>query len=300
MNKAAYRHDLHAVLGVDEKAGPEELRRAYLALAVKYHPDRNPDDPAAEERFKDVSQAYAILSDPAARARYERLRPKTGPRRSGAASSPGSSAGASSERRNSGQAADQAAGTSARPGPSAGSAAGSSGQSSSAPESEGREPDFDEILSEFFKSDKGRDTLRDLEGALNKAGLKFRMEDFGRWFKDRRQSADRSRPQPSFMERLRAWLPGAKARARRETERQEISYQLSISPAMAASGTIVEISYLRDGAPHRLKVKIPAGAQSGTRLRLGGQGRLRPDGRRGDLILTILVAQAPSVADLWK
>ncbi len=68
--------ELYAILGVSEKAGPEELRRAYLSLAVKYHPYRNPGDPAAEERFKDISQAYAILSDPAARARYERLRPK--------------------------------------------------------------------------------------------------------------------------------------------------------------------------------------------------------------------------------
>ncbi len=56
--------ELYAILGLDEKAGPEELRRAYLSLAVKYHPDRNPGDPAAEERFKDISQAYAILSDP--------------------------------------------------------------------------------------------------------------------------------------------------------------------------------------------------------------------------------------------
>lgn len=75
MNQA-FSKDLFAVLGVAQEAGPEVLRKAYLALAVKYHPDRNPGNKEAEERFKEISQAYAILSDPTARARYQRQRPQ--------------------------------------------------------------------------------------------------------------------------------------------------------------------------------------------------------------------------------
>lgn len=70
--------ELYAVLGVEETAGPEELRRAYLALAVKYHPDRNSGNPEAEERFKAISEAYAVLSDPTAKARYWRMRQTAG------------------------------------------------------------------------------------------------------------------------------------------------------------------------------------------------------------------------------
>jgi DnaJ-class molecular chaperone len=57
---------------VGADATPEEIRKRYRKLCLKYHPDRNPDDPSAEERFKEVSSAYQILSDPAKRSAYER------------------------------------------------------------------------------------------------------------------------------------------------------------------------------------------------------------------------------------
>ena len=310
---AGPQKDLHAILGVDEKAGPEELRRAYLALAVKYHPDRNPGDLAAEEKFKDVSQAYAILSDPTARARYERLRPKKTAKTAAGASSAGgakasSSSNASAGARNgasSGPGASSAASGSGRP--AGGGTA--SGQSAGGPESaagaeqpgaEGPEPDFEEILAEFFKTPKGRDTLRDLEGALGQAGIKFKMEDFTRWFKGRREtpSDGSAKPAGSLWERLAAKLPGAEARARKKAELHDISYQLALTPQAAAAGTMVEISYQRDDGPHHLKIRIPAGAKDGSRLRLNGQGLLKPDqGGRGDLVLTILVNQP---VDIWK
>lgn len=62
----------YQVLGVPRDADQEEIKRAYRKLALKYHPDRNPGDDAAEEKFKQISEAYATLRDEASRARFDR------------------------------------------------------------------------------------------------------------------------------------------------------------------------------------------------------------------------------------
>jgi molecular chaperone DnaJ len=61
------------VLGVSRTANDQEIKSAYRKLALQHHPDRNPDDPAAEDRFKECSEAYAILADSEKRARYDRF-----------------------------------------------------------------------------------------------------------------------------------------------------------------------------------------------------------------------------------
>jgi molecular chaperone DnaJ/curved DNA-binding protein len=66
--------DYYQVLEVDEGASAEEVKKAYRRLARTYHPDRNPDDPEAEERFKAVQEAYEVLSDPQKRKAYDRAR----------------------------------------------------------------------------------------------------------------------------------------------------------------------------------------------------------------------------------
>ncbi len=65
--------DLYEVLGVSPGAGDGEIKKAYRQLAMQHHPDRNPGDKQAEERFKEASEAYAILSDPDKRAHYDRF-----------------------------------------------------------------------------------------------------------------------------------------------------------------------------------------------------------------------------------
>jgi molecular chaperone DnaJ len=63
--------DPYKTLGVDKKASADDIKKAYRKLARKYHPDKNPDDKRAEERFKDIQQAYDVLSDPEKRKQYD-------------------------------------------------------------------------------------------------------------------------------------------------------------------------------------------------------------------------------------
>jgi molecular chaperone DnaJ len=66
------QRDLYNVLGVDKKASADEIKKAYRKLARQYHPDRNPGDKQAEERFKEISAAYDVLGDPDKRKQYDR------------------------------------------------------------------------------------------------------------------------------------------------------------------------------------------------------------------------------------
>ncbi len=63
--------EYYKILGVSKDASTEEIKRAYRKLAVKYHPDKNPGDKAAEAKFKEISEAYAVLSDPKKRQEYD-------------------------------------------------------------------------------------------------------------------------------------------------------------------------------------------------------------------------------------
>src|SRR2546427_9874812 len=67
----AIKRDYYEVLGVSRTASAEELKRAYRKLALQLHPDRNPNDPQSEARFKEVNEAYEVLSDQSKRQRYD-------------------------------------------------------------------------------------------------------------------------------------------------------------------------------------------------------------------------------------
>src|SRR5256884_7545204 len=65
--------DYYKILGVDKNASQKDIQKAYRKLARQYHPDVNPDDKSAEEKFKDINEANEVLSDPEKRKRYDEL-----------------------------------------------------------------------------------------------------------------------------------------------------------------------------------------------------------------------------------
>ncbi|RYE90350.1 MAG: molecular chaperone DnaJ, partial [Cytophagaceae bacterium] len=70
---ATVKRDYYEVLGVAKNAEGDVIKSAYRKLAIKYHPDKNPDDPTAEDKFKEAAEAYEVLSDGDKRARYDRF-----------------------------------------------------------------------------------------------------------------------------------------------------------------------------------------------------------------------------------
>ena len=73
VNPMPSQRDYYECLGVGKSASADEIKKAYKKLALKYHPDRNPGDEAAVEKFKEASAAYDVLSDADKRARYDRF-----------------------------------------------------------------------------------------------------------------------------------------------------------------------------------------------------------------------------------
>jgi curved DNA-binding protein len=275
--------DFYQVLGVSRTASQEEIQRAYRKLARDNHPDLN-KDPAAEERFKKISEAYAVLSDPAARRRYDAFGPDfrqvpedVDPdtwRRAAA----GGGRGARGQPRGGGR---------------AGFGTGAAGI------------DLEDLFGDLFGGGAGRG-WGPVPGADQEAEITLTVEEAYRG--GRRpvtlggpggsRSLDVTIP-AGVTDGQRIRLAGQGGRGgdgarpgdlylivriaphpRYRVDGRDLHVQLPLAPWEAALGTSVVI----DTPDGEAKVKVPPGTSSGRRLRLRGRGLPNPRGRPGDLL----------------
>ena len=197
--------DYYKTLGVPRSASPDDIKSAYRRLARRYHPDVNPDDPAAEARFKEINEAHEVLSDQEKRQQYDRFGSNW--RRTGS---------------------------------------------------------FDEA---FRQSGVRMDGFGDFFG-----GASGFSDFFDALFGGRARPQQPRRPQPAHVEEtLQVSLPEVLNGGRRALTMRVPSPDGSVRQ-------------------RRIDVTIPRGVRDGQRLRVAGEGAVRADGSRGDLLLRIQVA----------
>ena len=272
--------DLYATLGVARDVESGDLKRAYRKLAREHHPDLNPGDDAAEERFKKVSAAYEVLSDPEKRALYDELGPE--------AAEIGYDPERAAEYR-AWKARAQAAQGFHGGGPPGGASAGGFrdiedlfGDMFGQRRGPRRGADARARLAiPFVDAARGATTTIDLGGssvALKipagiDTGQRLRLEGKGAPGSDGAPAGDlyveiEVEPHPRFTR-----------------EGTTLSIALPITVPEALRGASIEVPTL-DGT---VKLKVPAGAANGQRMRLRGKGIEPAGGKAGDLMVTIEV-----------
>jgi curved DNA-binding protein CbpA len=300
--------DFYAILGVREDASGEQLREAYLRLAKKYHPDKNPDKPQFAELFKSISEAYAVLREAQTRARYDRLRkkfqkpkadvrpkttvkpaPKPGPAAKGPAAGQSrtksqtaeTKAKAAEAQKTRSQTQTQAK-TQAQAKNQANSQTGQGPKTGTASESSA-ESILENFLTQLFKTRTGRSALQKTQGDLSKEGLGVTIDRLSR-----HKVAGSPKGKKSLMHKVARALKEFFSPSGQSQTVYDVAHKLAVSPHFAKAGTTITISYLRDNNQnHSLEVNVPPGITDQTKLRMPGAGHLKPDRTRGDLILTV-------------
>ena len=272
--------DLYAILGVARGASAPEIKKRYHALAKEYHPDRNPD-PAAETRFKEISAAFAVLGDEKKRKTYDEFGPN------------GLREGFDPETaRNYQRFAGQFGGGGG--GFNMGGGLGGFG-------------DLDDILGSLFggafgggsrgrrRQRRGRDVEQPVIISLRQAveGTELNLTELAGTVRVPRGVTDGQKIRVSgkgmagagghgdlFLLLSIATPPGC------TRDGDDLTMELPLTVAQAVRGAEVEIPTPEGG---RVKLKIAAGAQSGTRLRLRSKGMPTKGGKRGNLYVRIAV-----------
>lgn len=248
--------DFYKLLGVPENADAQTIKKAYRKLARELHPDKNPDDPTAEGRFKEVQNAYDVISDDAKRRQYDRMKRFGGP-------------GDASRTRGGGNFRRSPDGTYVRMDPNDFTGGGFSGGGFSGGGFSGGGMDpgdgFNDIFERFFGGAQGP------QGAPGGPGTQGGQRTQGGPGSPRSGSAS-SGAQASHSD----------AYDRKRTVR--ISFE-----RMLQGG---QISFKLDD--DHIKIPFPKGVKDGHKLRLRRKGRQLPNGTKGDLYVTIQVEDDPS------
>jgi len=214
--------DYYKILGVDRKADGAEIKRLYRKLALKYHPDRNPGDKKAEEKFKEINEAYQVLSDPTKRSRYDQL-----------------------------------------------------GESYSSWQQRGA-PANGFNWQEWYSPNQGRSARADTGN----------FEDlFGGNFSEFFRTIFGGMPDMETAQPNRSSAGTRQARMSRPAYEQQVT--ISLQEAYTGGARLMDIN------GHRLEIKTPPGAHTGTKVRVKGVVPTGVEGQSGDLYLIIEVADDP-------
>jgi len=271
----------YQILGVAGEAEPEEIKKAYRQLALKFHPDRNPGDRQAEERFKEISEAYGVLMDPEKRKQYDFLSRTP----FGAGRQPDFSYTQEEIFRD------------IFSNPMASDVFSELGREFARMGFRFDERFFDHLFfggRGFFFVFGGpggfqySPSARPQDQARNAAEIFSPMLENvfvprGVTLKGRIASWIFRKGIGFFLRRL---LPNAAPSRSGESNSLDLIYAFPLSPEDVSSATTKEVSFQRNGKIERLMVKIPAGVRDGTMLRLQGKGK-NEGGRTGDLYLKI-------------
>ena len=257
--------DYYATLGLSPEATEEEIRRTYRRLALQWHPDRNPGDPNAEERFKAISEAYAVLVDPVKRRAYN------GTRRGGP-----SGAGPSREDVFRDLFND----------PRASAVFEDLARELSRMGLRVERGDFERTLFGGRVVVSGRVVV---VSPLTPARLLWRL---GRAAVRGARDAAAAPALPARGGLLARALAAGRRLLGRETAPAggDVTFPLRLTRAEAGQGARKRVTLRRADGDDEVLVTIPAGTRAGTRLRLRGKGRAFAGGARGDAYLVVEVA----------
>ncbi len=291
--------DYYKTLGVTEKTEPDAIKKAYRKLARELHPDRNPDDPSAEERFKEVQSAYETLSDPKKRRQYDRMRKFGGP--GGPGGSPFSTRTGGQYYQNPdgtyvrmdpggfdvgggfGDIFERFFGGAAQGGGPGGPQAGSPGGSRSGPQQ--RDP----RRKENTAYDRKRTVRISFSRMLKGGKLSFSLDGekvsipFPKGVKDGHKIRIREKGRPKPDGSVGNLYVTIRVEDHERFYREELSIHtgLEVSVFDALLGSALHIK-----TPHgkQLKLTVPEGSQPGDKLRIRGHG-VETESKKGDLIV---------------
>ena len=270
--------DYYKILDVSDSANQEDIKKSYRKLALELHPDHNPNDPASESKFKEITEAYGVLSDPNKKQEYDRFRSDY---LSGRTTS-------SSRFRYSQE-----------------------DIFSSMFQGQNARDIFEELNREFSRSGVrsgnsffesiffggavgglGR-ILRMVPGPIGRIGMGLKLAQMVGTslytLNKMKKAKDAANPDKTQSDEnpLLNNLKGMFGKNQSEKKSTlDMDFAISASPAEALNGTRKKISYQVDGKTEQLIIRIPPKFPSGGKLRIRQKGRTQ-NGNRGDLILTI-------------